>query len=44
MTGIPVCVGMAPPKTLAKLANYDAKKWPNTNRVVDLSDRTVLGI
>lgn len=27
MTGIPVCVGMGPTKTLAKLANYAAKKW-----------------
>ena len=26
-TGIPVCVGMGPTKTLAKLANFAAKKW-----------------
>lgn len=38
MTGIPVCVGMGPTKTLAKLANYAAKKWKKTNGVVDLSD------
>ena len=37
-TGIPVCVGMGPTKTLAKLANYAAKKWPKTNGVLDLSD------
>jgi DNA polymerase V len=37
-TGIPVCVGMGPTKTLAKLANFAAKKWPQTNGVVDLSD------
>ncbi|MCX7098517.1 MAG: Y-family DNA polymerase [Methylococcales bacterium] len=37
-TGIPVCVGMGPTKTLAKLANFAAKKWPKTQGVVDLSD------
>ena len=37
-TGIPVCVGMAPTKTLAKLANFAAKKWPHTKGVLDLSD------
>jgi DNA polymerase V len=37
-TGIPVCVGMAQTKTLAKLANYGAKKWKHTNGVLDLSD------
>jgi len=37
-TGIPVCVGMAPTKTLAKLANYAAKKWHKTGGVLDLSD------
>lgn len=36
-TGIPVCVGIGPTKTLAKLANFAAKKWPKTNGVVDLS-------
>ena len=36
--GIPVCVGMGPTKTLAKLANFAAKKWSKTNGVVDLSD------
>ncbi|KTS28110.1 translesion error-prone DNA polymerase V subunit UmuC [Pantoea stewartii] len=34
-----VCVGIAPTKTLAKLANFAAKKWAGyTNGVVDLSD------
>ena len=37
-TGIPVCVGIGPTKTLAKLANYAAKKWKQTNGVLDLSD------
>ena len=37
-TGIPVCVGMGPTKTLAKLANFAAKKWPKTGGVLDLSD------
>jgi len=37
-TGIPVCVGMGPTKTLAKLANHAAKKWPHTHGVLDLSN------
>jgi DNA polymerase V len=37
-TGIPVCVGMGPTKTLAKLANFAAKKWPQTGGVLDLAD------
>ena len=37
-TGIPVCVGMGPTKTLAKLANFAAKKWKKTDGVLDLSD------
>ncbi len=37
--GIQVCVGIAPTKTLAKLANYAAKKYPATGGVVDLSAR-----
>ncbi|MGJ0492821.1 Y-family DNA polymerase [Methylobacter sp.] len=36
-TGIPVCVGLGPTKTLAKLANYAAKKWDKAGGVVDLS-------
>lgn len=35
--GITVGVGIAPTKTLAKLANYAAKKWPATGGVVDLT-------
>jgi len=37
-TGIPVCVGLGPTKTLAKLANFAAKKWKKTGGVLDLSD------
>ena len=37
-TGIPVSVGMAPTKTLAKLANHAAKKYPQTGGVVDLTN------
>jgi DNA polymerase V len=37
-TGIPVCVGMGPTKTLAKLANFAAKKWKHTGGVLDLAD------
>lgn len=36
-TGHTVDVGIAPTKTLAKLANYSAKKWTTTGGVVDLS-------
>ncbi len=37
--GIHVCVGIAPTKTLAKLANHAAKKYPATGGVVDLTAR-----
>jgi DNA polymerase V len=37
-TGIPVCVGMGPTKTLAKLANFAAKKWKQIGGVLDVSD------
>jgi DNA polymerase V len=37
-TGIRTCVGIGPSKTLAKLANYAAKKYPGTRGVVDLRD------
>jgi DNA polymerase V len=37
-TGIPVCVGMGPTKTLAKLANFAAKKWKKSGGVLELSD------
>ena len=35
--GVPVCVGIAPTKTLAKLANHAAKTYKATGGVVDLS-------
>lgn len=35
-TGLTVGVGIGPTKTLAKLANYAAKKWPATGGVVDI--------
>ena len=34
--GLPVCVGIAPSKTLAKVANHCAKKLPNTESVFKL--------
>lgn len=37
-TGIAVGVGIAPTKTLAKLANHAAKAYPATQGVVDLMD------
>lgn len=36
--GITVCVSIAPTKTLAKLANHAAKKYPATQGVVDLTN------
>jgi DNA polymerase V len=36
-TGVQVCVGIAPTKTLAKLANHGAKSYPATGGVVDLT-------
>jgi DNA polymerase V len=36
--GVPVCVGIALTKTLAKLANYASKKYKATQGVVDLRD------
>ncbi len=38
-TGLRVGVGIAPTKTLAKLANFAAKKWPRAHGVVDISLR-----
>ncbi len=38
--GIPVCVGIAPTKTLAKLANHIAKKQPRFNSVCNFNDLT----
>lgn len=47
-TGIAVCVGIAPTKTLAKLANHAAKTYAATGGVVDLTarirQRKLLGI
>lgn len=40
-TGIPTCVGIAPTKTLAKLANYAAKKNPIFGSVCNLMDDAV---
>ena len=37
-TGLTVGVGIGPTKTLAKLANFAAKRWPATGGVVDLRD------
>ena len=37
--GMPVCVGIGPTKTLAKVANYGAKKYPATNGVVDVTNQ-----
>ncbi|GAA4493768.1 translesion error-prone DNA polymerase V subunit UmuC [Pseudaeromonas paramecii] len=37
-TGLTVGIGLGPSPTLAKLANYAAKRWPATGGVVDLQD------
>jgi DNA polymerase V len=37
-TGIPVCVGIGPTKTLAKLANHIAKKHPRSKGVFNFND------
>ena len=37
-TGIPTCVGLGPTKTLAKVANWMAKKRPEFHGVCDLRD------
>ena len=39
-TGIPVCVGIGPTKTLAKLANHIAKKHPRSQGVFNYNDLT----
>ena len=39
-TGIPVCVGIGPTKTLAKLANQIAKKHPRSQGVFNYNDLT----
>ena len=48
-TGLPVCVGIGPSKTLAKLANHVAKQHPKSagvfdyNRLTSEQQRSVLG-
>lgn len=37
-TGIPVCVGLGPTKTLAKLANHIAKKHPRSKGIFNYND------
>jgi DNA polymerase V len=39
-TGVPVCVGIGPTKTLAKLANHIAKKHPRSKGVFNYNDLT----
>ena len=39
-TGIPISIGIAPTKTLAKVANHIAKRSPASGGVVELSDPT----
>jgi len=39
--GVPVCVGIGPTKTLAKLANHAAKSNPASGGVLDLSSRSL---
>ena len=40
-TGMPVCVGIGPTKTLAKLANHIAKKHPRSRGVFNYNDLTL---
>jgi DNA polymerase V len=39
-TGIPVCVGIGPTKTLAKLANFVAKRHPRSKGIFNYNDLT----
>jgi DNA polymerase V len=39
-SGIPVCVGIGPTKTLAKLANFVAKRHPRSKGVFNYNDLT----
>ena len=39
--GVPTCVGIAPTKTLAKVANFIAKKRPQYVGVCDLRSESV---
>ena len=46
-TGLPVCVGIGPSKTLAKLANHVAKKgpaWHGVCSLIGLSERDLLDV
>ena len=43
-TGLPVCAGMAPTKTLAKLANHLAKKNPEFDGVCDLNAMSAVDV
>lgn len=40
-TGIPVSIGIAPTKTLAKIANHMAKADSSSGGVVDLTQRSL---
>jgi DNA polymerase V len=40
-TGIPTCVGIGPNKTMAKFANFTAKKNPVFNGIADLMDEQI---
>ena len=41
-TGLPVSVGIAPSKTLAKIANMTAKSYPQYNGILNLVDNPQL--
>ena len=43
-TGLPVCAGIAPSKTLAKLSNHLAKKNPEFNGVCDLNAMSAVDV
>lgn len=38
LLGLPVSVGIGPTKTLAKIANHVAKKWPNVGAVFNMNE------
>ncbi|MFJ6024306.1 Y-family DNA polymerase [Brevundimonas sp. NPDC092305] len=42
-TGIPTCVGLGPTRTLAKVANHIAKRFPDLGGVCDLTDPATRG-
>ena len=39
--GIPICIGIAETKTLAKLANHAAKQYPKTGGVVEINSEKI---